>query len=80
MAIGRRSKPGSLMHHSDQVSQVHNEPFAHPMADHGITFSMSRSVNVWNNAAMERFYNPWQRHSTPGCLSPKELEEQTMPA
>ncbi len=27
------------------------------MADHGITCSMSRSGNVWNNAAMESFFS-----------------------
>jgi len=28
------------------------------MADHGITCSMSRSGNVWDNAAMESFLSP----------------------
>jgi putative transposase len=27
------------------------------MADHGITCSMSRSGNVWDNAAMESFFS-----------------------
>ena len=28
-----------------------------PLADHGVTCSMSRSGNVWDNAAMERFFS-----------------------
>jgi hypothetical protein len=79
------------------------------MPDHGITCSVSRSGNVWGNAAMESFfssrktertarkvyrtrddaradmfdyielfYNPRRRHSTPGYLSPVELEEKAM--
>jgi putative transposase len=27
------------------------------MADHGVTCSMSRSGNVWDNAAMESFFS-----------------------
>ncbi len=54
MAIWRRGKPDALLHHSDQGSQYTSEQFQRLMADHGITCSMSRSGNVWDNAAMER--------------------------
>ncbi len=27
---------------------------------------------------IERFYNPWRRHSTPGYLSPVEFEDKAM--
>ena len=47
MAIWRRGKPDSLLHHSDQGSQYTSEQFQRLMADHGITCSMSRSGNVW---------------------------------
>ena len=47
MAIWRRGRPDSLLHHSDQGSQYTSEPFRRLMADHGITCSMSRSGNVW---------------------------------
>ncbi len=46
MAIWRRGKPISLLHHSDQGSQYTSEQFQRLMADHGITCSMSRSGNV----------------------------------
>lgn len=57
MAIWRRGRPQELMHHSDQGSQYTSEPFQRLMADHGITCSMSRSGNVWDNAAMESFFS-----------------------
>ena len=57
MAIWRRGRPDQLLHHSDQGSQYTSEPFQRLMADHGITCSMSRSGNVWDNAAMESFFS-----------------------
>jgi putative transposase len=57
MAIWRRGKPDALLHHSDQGSQYASEPFQKLMADNGITCSMSRSGNVWDNAAMESFFS-----------------------
>ena len=57
MAIGRRGRPDELLHHSDQGSQYTSETFQRLMADHGITCSMSRSGNVWDNAAMECFFS-----------------------
>jgi len=34
------------------------------MADHGITCSMSRFGNVWNNAAMESFFSSFKTERT----------------
>jgi len=57
MAIWRRGRPQTLLYHSDQGSQYTSEPFQGLMADHGIACSMSRSGNVWDNAAMESFFS-----------------------
>jgi len=57
MAIWRRGRPGALLHHSDQGSQYTSEPFQSLMADNGVVCSMSRSGNVWDNAAMESFFS-----------------------
>ncbi len=57
MAIWRRGRPKELLHHSDQGSQYASEPFQRLMADQVITCSMSRSGNVWDNAAMESFFS-----------------------
>ncbi|WP_339163503.1 IS3 family transposase [Methylobacterium bullatum] len=64
MAVWRRGKPNTLLHHSDQGSQYTSEPFQRLMADHGITCSMSRSGNVWDNAAMESFFSSLKTERT----------------
>ncbi len=57
MAICRRGKPDALLHHSDQGSLYASEQFQRLMADNGVACSMSRSGNVWDNAAMESFFS-----------------------
>ncbi len=57
MAIWRRGKPNALLRHSDQGSQYTSVQFQRLMADNGVTCSMSRSGNVWDNAAMESFFS-----------------------
>ena len=57
MAIWRRGKPDALLHHSDQGSQYTSQQFQTLMSDNGVTCSMSRSGNVWDNAAMESFFS-----------------------
>ena len=57
MAIWRRGKPDALLHHSDRGSQYQSEQFQKLMADNGVICSMSRSGNVWDNAAMESFFS-----------------------
>ena len=56
-AIWRRGRPHALLHHSDRGSQYTSEPFQKLMADQGISCSMSRAGNVWDNAAMESFFS-----------------------
>jgi putative transposase len=57
MAIWRRGRPKELLHHSDQGSQYTSEAFQRLLADLGVTCSMSRSGNVWDNSAMESFFS-----------------------
>ncbi len=57
MAIWRRGKPRAVLHHSDRGSQYTSEQFQRLMTDHGVTCSMSRSGNCWDNAAMESFFS-----------------------
>lgn len=57
MAIWRRGKPGALLHHSDQGSQYTSQHFQELLVENGVTCSMSRSGNVWDNAAMESFFS-----------------------
>ena len=64
MAIWRRGKPDALLHHSDQGSQYTSEHFQRLMADNGVSCSMSRSGNVWDNAAMESFFSSLKTERT----------------
>ena len=45
------------MNHSDRGSQYTSEQLQRLMADNGVDCSMSRSGNVWDNAAMESFFS-----------------------
>ena len=64
MAIWRRGNPEALLHHSDRGSQYTSEQFQRLLADHGITCSMSRSGNVWDNAVMESFFSTLKTERT----------------
>jgi len=64
MAIWRLGKPDALLHHSDQGSQYTSEQFQRLMVDHGVACSMSRSGNVWDNAAMESFFSSLKTERT----------------
>ena len=57
MAIWRRGRPKELLHHSDQGSQYTSEQFQALLAELGITCSMSRRGDVWDNSAMESFFS-----------------------
>jgi putative transposase len=56
MAVWRRGRPEALLHHSDRGSQYASEQFQGVLDELGITCSMSRSGNVWDNSAMESFF------------------------
>jgi len=49
---------------SDRGSQYSSEQFQRLMADHGVVCSMSRSGNVWDNAAMESFFSSLKTERT----------------
>jgi len=57
MAVWRRGKPAALMHHSDQGSQYTSGHFQDLLKEQGITCSMSRAGEVWDNSAMESFFS-----------------------
>jgi putative transposase len=57
MAVFRRGRPKSVLHHSDQGSQYTSENFQRLLDSNGIVCSMSRRGNCWDNAAMESFFS-----------------------
>jgi putative transposase len=52
MALWRRDKPRQLLRHSDLGSQYTSERFQTLLAEFGITCSMSRSGDVWDNSTI----------------------------
>jgi len=64
MAVWRRGKPARLLHHSDQGSQYTSEHFQELLKDQGITCSMSRAGEVWDNSAMESFFSSLKTERT----------------
>jgi putative transposase len=53
-----RRKPGpGVLHHSDRGSQYASRAFQQKLADYGMTCSMSRKGNCWDNAPSESWFN-----------------------
>jgi transposase InsO family protein len=56
MAIMNRRPTEPLIHHSDQGSQYQSQTFRAKLKEHGMTLSMSRRGNCWDNAPVESFF------------------------
>jgi len=56
MAVGRRGVPSGLLHHSDRGSQYTSTEYRTELERLGITASMSRKGNCWDNAVAESFF------------------------
>jgi transposase InsO family protein len=57
MALKRRCPGAGLLHHSDQGSPYASEDYQDVLAAQGITCSMSRRGNCYDNAVMESFFS-----------------------
>lgn len=56
MALQRHPSESPLMAHSDRGVQYASEHYQRLLQQHGITCSMSRKGNCWDNAPMESFF------------------------
>jgi len=56
-ALKRRCPDGGLLHHSDQGSPYASEDYQTVLEAQGITCSMSRRGNCFDNAVMEAFFS-----------------------
>ena len=54
----------SLLHHSDRGTQYTSESFQRLLGALGVKCSMSRSVKVWDNSAMESFFSSLETECT----------------
>ena len=59
-AIRQRCPSGELMHHSDRGVQYAGQDYQAALERQGITCSMSRSGNCYDNAAMESFFKSFK--------------------
>jgi transposase InsO family protein len=66
MAVARRLPGAGLVAHSDRGSQYASEHYQRQLAGHGITCSMSRRANCWDNAPMESFFATLRKELTHG--------------
>jgi putative transposase len=57
MALKRRCPPTGLLHHSDQGCTYASEDYRARLAQHGITCSMSRRGDCFDNAVAESFFS-----------------------
>jgi putative transposase len=64
MASWRRGEIDALVRHSDRGSQYTSEAFRRLLEELGITCSMSRSGNVWDNSVMESFFSTLKTERT----------------
>ena len=61
MALGTRTPLAGLLHHSDRGSQYAATSYQQLLAAHGVTASMSRTGNCWDNACIESFFGTLKR-------------------
>lgn len=64
MAVWRRGKPVALLPHADQGGQYTSAHFQQLLKEQGITCSMSRAGEVWDNSAMESFFSSLKTERT----------------
>lgn len=64
MAVWRRGRPESVMHHSDRGSQYTSDRFQRLLGELGITCSMSGSGNCWDNSAIESYFKTLKTERT----------------
>ena len=57
MAIERQKPAPGLIHHSDRGIQYAAETYRSALAQSGMTPSMSRKGDCWDNAPMESFFH-----------------------
>ena len=77
MALARRCPEAGLLHHSDQGCTYASEDYRKALATHGITCSMSRRGNVFDNAAMESWFSTFKTELGERFATHGEAKQQT---
>ena len=77
MAIEHRQPARGVVHHTDRGSQYAATRDRELLADHGLTASMSRRGNCWDNAVVESFFHTLKtEHVHHQCYRTREEARQ----
>jgi transposase InsO family protein len=76
MAVRRRCPDSGLLHHSDQGSPYASEDYQRELVQHGITCSMSRRGNCFDNAVAESFFSTFKSELAEDFESYADAKEQ----
>ena len=72
-----RRKPGAgVLFHSDRGSQYASQAMAAKLAEYGMTASMSRKGNCWDNAPAESFFNSLKNERVHGTTYATRADAQ----
>jgi putative transposase len=74
MAVRRRKPEAGLMHHSDRGCQYTSSDYRGVLSELGVTVSMSRKGNCWDNAVAESFFATLKTELVYGRSWPTRLE------
>ena len=66
MAWFRRKPAPGMLHHSDRGSQYASHAFQDKLTEYGMTCSMSRKGNCWDNAPTESWFNSFKNERVHG--------------
>ncbi|WP_392564200.1 IS3 family transposase [Orbus wheelerorum] len=66
-ALFRRQFPKGVLLHSDRGSQYCSADFKRLLLQYGLSQSMSRAGNCWDNAVAESFFHTLKTHIIHGC-------------
>ena len=67
MAYWQRKPEKGLLHHSDRGSQYASYEYQNQLKNYGMTASMSRKGNCWDNAPTERFFRSLKSERLTAC-------------
>jgi len=67
MALDQRQPEPGLLHHTDRGTTYASGTYQDVLAQHGITCSMSRKGNCWDNAVVESFFGTLKRELVEGA-------------
>jgi putative transposase len=77
MAWFRRKPAPGVLHHSDRGSQYASGVFQDKLLDYGMTCSMSRKGNCWDNAPTESWFNSFKNERAHGMRYTTRAEATT---